>query len=52
MSNYRQQQEQDDLFNALERISKGLGTSEDAECLNIDPQAMRVFMEWSEHAEQ
>ena len=52
MSDYRQQQEQDDAYQALERISKGIGSSEDAATLNIDPQALKVFYEWSEqHAE-
>lgn len=46
---YRQQQEQqNDLFDALTRISEGNGTAEDAECLNIDPQALQVFYQWSE----
>lgn len=51
MTHQQQQNEEearDDIFEALSRISNGVGTGEDAECLNIDPQALKVFYEWSE----
>ena len=41
--------ERADVYDSLCRISKGVGTAEDAERLLIDPQALQTFYQWSEN---
>lgn len=47
-----QEEAPNDLFDALERIHRGVGTAEDAESLMLDPQALQAFYQWSENENQ